>query len=338
MKSNIAQDDRVVISVVVPVYGCDGCIEELCARARLALMEIGVPFEILLVDDRSPDRSWEKIVAAHAHFTEVTGIRLSRNFGQHIAISAGLAAAKGEYAVVMDCDLQDPPERIVDLYDKIREGYDLVLARRVSRSHSIARVISAKAYFFLLGRLQKGSIDGSFGTFSILSRKVIDAFLRFSERERHYLFILRWLGFSAGIIEYDHNPRFAGKSSYSLSKLIRHAIGGIVFQSTDLLRWIVASGLVFSLIGVISSLYFIFSYLAYGSSPGWTSLFVAMLTCTGVILISLGVVGLYIAKIFDQVKERPLYAVDLVLEHIDNEGASVRHDPSIDVSGRALQR
>ncbi|NKK61366.1 glycosyltransferase [Rhizobium ruizarguesonis] len=317
MKSGIDPDGSVVISVVVPVYGCDGCIEELCARVRLALMDLHVPFEILLVDDRSPDQSWAKIVAAHEYFPEVTGIRLSRNFGQHIAISAGLAAARGEYAVVMDCDLQDPPERIPDLYAKIKEGYDFVLAKRVSRSHSAGRLIGAKAYFLLMERLQKGSFDSSFGTFSILSRKVINAFLRFSERERHYLFILGWLGFNAGTIEYDHNQRFAGKSSYSLSKLIRHAMDGIFFQSTDLLKWIVTTGLAFSLIGLISCLYVIISYFFYGSSPGWTSLFVAMLTCTGAILISLGVLGLYVGKIFDQVKERPLYEVDLVLEHVE---------------------
>ncbi|WP_431323475.1 glycosyltransferase family 2 protein [Rhizobium sp. YTU87027] len=304
------------ISVVIPVYGCDGCIEELCTRVRLALMGIGASFEIVLVDDGSPDQSWSKIVAAHEHFPEVKGIRLSRNFGQHIAISAGLAAATGNYAVVMDCDLQDPPERIPDLYAKIKEGFDIVLARRTTRSHSIGRVLGSKAYFFLMGRLSKGAFDSSLGTFSILSRKVINEFLRFNERERHYLFVLRWLGFSVGQIEYDHNERFAGRSSYSLSALIRHAFDGIFFQSTELLRWIVTAGLVFSFGGIASSLYFIISYFLHGSSPGWTSLFVMMLICTGAILVSLGVLGLYIGKIFDQVKERPLYSIDVVLERI----------------------
>ncbi|MDR9777572.1 glycosyltransferase family 2 protein [Rhizobium hidalgonense] len=307
----------VLLSVVVPVYGCDGCIEELCSRARLALIGMGVSFEILLVDDRSPDQSWSKIVAVYEHFPEVKGIRLSRNFGQHIAISAGLAAAKGDYAVVMDCDLQDPPERIPELYSKMQEGFDLVLAKRVSRSHSAGRVFGSKAYFLLMGRLSKGTFDGSFGSFSILSRKVINEFLRFNEKERHYLFVLRWLGFSIGTIEYNHNQRFAGKSSYSLSRLIQHALDGIFFQSTDLLKWIVTLGLAFSFVGIASSLYFIFSYFAHGSSPGWTSLFVAMLMCTGAILVSLGVLGLYVGKIFDQVKERPLYSVDVMLEHDD---------------------
>lgn len=303
-----------MISVVIPVYGCEGCIEELCTRLRLALMSLERPFEIVLVDDRSPDQSWAKIVAAHEHFPEVKGIRLSRNFGQHISISAGLAAAKGDYAIVMDCDLQDPPEEIPALYCKIQEGFDLVLAKRVTRAHSVGRVMSSKAYFFLLGRLSKNRIDSSFGSFSILSRKVIDEFLRFNERERHYLFVLRWLGFNVGTIEYDHKDRFSGRSSYSFSKLITHALDGMFFQSTDLLKWIVKSGLAFSFFGVVASLYFIYEYFARGSAPGWTSLFIVMLTCTGVILACLGVVGIYIGKIFDQVKGRPLYAVDMILE------------------------
>lgn len=307
--------DGIFMSVVVPVYGCEGCIEELCARLRLALMGMGVTFEIVLVDDRSPDRSWSKIVAACEHFPEVKGVRLSRNFGQHIAITAGLAAAKGDYAVVMDCDLQDPPERIPDLYGKIKEGFDLVLAKRVTRTHSVGRVVGSKAYFFFMRRLSKGNFDSSFGTFSILSRKVINEFLRFGEKERHYLFVLRWLGFNVGVIEYDHSERFAGKSSYSLPRLIKHAFEGLFFQSTDLLKWIVTAGLTFSAAGIFSSLYVVMSYLIRGSSPGWTSLIVLMLTCTGAILVSLGAVGLYIAKIFDQVKARPLYSVDVVMEH-----------------------
>jgi len=310
------ENDRsgVRISVVVPVYGCDGCIEELCARLRLALLSIRVSFEIVLVDDRSPDHSWSKIVAVHEHFPELRGIRLSRNFGQHIAITAGLASARGDYVVVMDCDLQDPPERIPELYEKIQEGFDLVLAKRVTRSHSLGRVLGSKAYFALMRRLSKGSFDSSFGTFSILSRKVVREFLRFGERERHYLFVLRWLGFEAGTIEYGHDKRFAGKSSYSLSRLIRHAFDGLFFQSTDLLKWIVTAGLGFSLVGMLSSIYVVLAYFLRGSSPGWTSLFVVILTCTGVILVSLGVVGLYIGKIFEQVKGRPLYSIDVILE------------------------
>ncbi|MDB4793613.1 glycosyltransferase family 2 protein, partial [Methylacidiphilales bacterium] len=245
---------------------------------------------------------------------EIKGIRLSRNFGQQIAISAGLSAVRGSCAVVMDCDLQDPPEVIDKMFTKLKEGCALVLARRVQRTHSWFRLVAAKAYFYLLSQLSGEKIDGSYGSFSMLSRKVIDAFLQFNEHDRHYLFILRWLGFEVGTIEYEHGARASGQSSYSLKHLLNHAIGGIVFQETVFLRWIVGMGLMFALLGAILASYFIYFYFAHGSVPGWTSVVVLLLVCTGVVLLSLGVVGLYVGKIFDQMKNRPLYVIDEVSE------------------------
>lgn len=302
------------ISVVVPVYGCDACLTQLVARLQRTLTALTPRFEIILVDDRSPDSSWPAIERLSAENEQVHGLRLSRNFGQHVAITAGLAAARGDYAVVMDCDLQDPPELIADLYARLREGYDLVLARRTARAHASARLVSARLYFALMSRLTEERIDGSYGTLSMLSRKVIDAFLQFSERERHYLFVLRWLGFHAGTIEYTHQQRTIGESSYTFSRLLRHALDGLFFQSTVLLRWIVTLGLAFAAIGLLLAVYFVLHYLTRGSVAGWTSVVVLLLTCTGVILTSLGVTGLYIGKIFEQTKQRPLYVVDRVLE------------------------
>jgi len=308
---------RPSISVAVPVYKCCGCLEQLCIRLDRVLKTLTDRYEIILVDDRSPDKAWEMIRSLQAAHPALRGIRLSRNFGQQVAITAGIAAAKGDLVVVMDCDLQDPPEMIVDLYEKLHEGYDLVVSRRIQRAHSPFRVLAAKAYFALLGRLSKERIDGSYGSFSLLTRKVVDAYLRFSERERHYIFVLRWLGFRMGSIDYEHRERAAGKSSYSLGALIRHAFDGIFFQSTALLRAIVALGLLFALAGMILAAYLIARQILVGSVPGWTSLAVLILTSTGVILISLGVVGLYIGKIFDQVKARPLYIIDTDSERTD---------------------
>ena len=302
------------ISVVVPVYGCAGCLGQLCERIIKSLSAITDNFEILLVDDRSPDDSWAVIREIQRHHCEVKGIRLSRNFGQHIAISAGLSVARGDYSVVMDCDLQDPPELIPELFAKIKEGYDLVMARRSERSHSKFRVLAAKAYFGLLSKLNEEEIDGSYGSFSILSRKVVNGFLAFNERERHFLFILRWLGFRVGSIEYAHQERTIGSSSYSLKRLLRHAVDGVFFQSTVFLRWIVSLGLLFAVFGMALALYFVFQYFAHGSVVGWTSLIVIILVCTGVILSSMGVIGLYVGKIFDQTKGRPLYVIDTILK------------------------
>jgi dolichol-phosphate mannosyltransferase len=299
------------MSVVVPAYGCVGCLETLCERLKSTLDAIASWHEIILVDDRSPDGTWEAIRDLRTRFPEVRGIRLSRNYGQHIAITVGLKAARGDVAVVMDCDLQDPPERIPDLLAELRRGHDLVLARRASRSHSRFRVVAAAWYFRLLSLVSARRIDGSYGTFSILSRKVIDAFLEFPERERHYLFILRWLGFDSGSIDYEHAQRSSGASSYTLRRLASHAFDGLFLQATHLLRWIVSAGLLFAFFGTMLAFYYIYRYMVDGAVAGWTSLVVLLLICTGVILTSLGVIGLYIGKIFDQTKGRPLYLVDV---------------------------
>lgn len=298
------------LSVVVPSYGCLGCLEELCARLDSVLRSLVSSFEIVIVDDRSPDNSWPLTASLASRYASVRGIRLSRNFGQQMAITAGLESARGQYVVVMDCDLQDPPERIPDLLAEIKKGYDLVLARRIERSHSAFRRASANLYFRIMRTLTGESVDGSYGTFSILSRKVVDAFLRFGERERHYLFILRWLGFRCGTIEYAHGDRYAGSSSYSLSRLIKHALGGVFFQTSVFLTWIIYAGLFFTALSFVGGCFFIYRHFVMTALPGWTSLFVAILFSTGLLLASIGTVGLYIARIFEIAKDRPMYVVD----------------------------
>lgn len=305
-------DDRPGISVVVPVYrGSPGVLEQLCTRLQVVLSQLTDRFEIILVDDRSPTDDWRWILALQHRHASVRGLRLSRNFGQHIAITAGMTVAKGDRIVVMDCDLQDPPELIADLTAKMEEGYDLVLARRATRSHSGLRILAARLYFRLMSLMTEEEIDGSYGCFCLLSRKVVDNFLQFSERERHFLFVLRWLGFRAGSVDYHHAARAEGRSSYSFGRLVKHAVDGMFFQSTALLRWIVALGLGFAGLGGLTALFLVAHFFAAGVTPGWTSLAVLLLIGMGVIVTSIGIVGLYIGKIFDQVKERPLYVVDV---------------------------
>jgi len=301
------------ISVIVPVYGCQPCLAELLARLDRTLRVLSPRFEIILVDDRSPDDAWRSIISLGATYSELRAIRLSRNFGQHVAITAGLAAARGDVAVVMDCDLQDPPELIAALHKKMTEGYDVVLGRRVSRTHSRFRVWSARAYFWILGQVAGEAFDGTYGCFSMLSRKVVDAFLLFTERERHYLFVLRWLGFKTGTIEYEHAQRVHGRSSYNLRRLVRHALDGLFFQTSAFLEWIVAVGLLFAVGGVTWALVLFVRYFFYDPPAGFTSLAVALLVSTGSILTSLGIVGLYIGKIFEHTKNRPIYVVDVTL-------------------------
>jgi glycosyltransferase involved in cell wall biosynthesis len=304
---------KPLISVVIPVYGCRACLVALCERLYTTLSAMVTSFEIIFVDDRSPDNAWEEIVLLKALYPSVVGVRLSRNFGQHIAIAAGLQTAQGEYVVVMDCDLQDPPELIPTMYAKLHEGFDLVLGRRVVRNHSKFRTTMAAGYFGMMSWISDYKIDGTEGSFSLLTRKVVDGYLQFSERERHYLFILRWLGFRQGVVDFTHQQRAAGKSSYSLGRLIRHALSGMFFQTTKFLEWIAIMGFMIAFGGFLMVGYLLYRYFVHGFLAGWASLFVLIIVSTGVILICLGVVGLYVARIFEQSKQRPLFVIDTVI-------------------------
>ena len=300
----------VELSVVVPVYGCADCLPELHRRLAATLDRAVASYEIVLVDDCARDGAWEVIGRLAANDQRVRGIRLSRNFGQHAAITAGLAECRGRCAVVMDCDLQDPPEEIPRLLEKARAGHDIVLARRRRKQHSPFRRAAASIYFRALGLVSRRRFDGEFGAFSLITRPVIDAFLRFRDRDRHYLFILYWLGYDAAAIDYEHAPRHSGASAYSLRALARHAFEGLVFQTTTLLRWIVYFGFLVSSAGALLAAYLLYMSFVATPPPGWTSLAVLILVIGGFIIMSTGVTGLYIGRIFEQVKDRPLYVID----------------------------
>ena len=303
-------ESAVELSVVVPVYGCEACLPELHRRLTDSLDWTGGSYELVFVDDCGPDRSWDVLERLAAEDPRVRAFKLSRNFGQHAAITAGLSQSRGRWTVVMDCDLQDPPEEIRRLHAKATEGYDIVLAKRMRKRTSLARRAAGRAYFALMNFFTGTSIDAGYGSFSIVSRKVVDAFLAFKERDRHYLFVLYWLGFDRASIEYEQAPRAAGRSAYDLRRLLAHALGGMFFQTTVLLRWVVYSGFLLALLGVGAAVYFTAARVAGNAYPGWTSLVVLLLVIGGLIIISTGVTGLYIGRVFSEVRERPLFVID----------------------------
>lgn len=302
------------LSVVVPVYRCEGCLRELHARLTSSVAGVDGGVEFIFVEDRSDDSSWDVLRELGSSDARVKAYRLSRNFGQHAAITAGLAQSSGRYVVVMDCDLQDPPEEIPRIYAKAREGYDIVFARRTRKPQSLPRRLFGRAYFRLLRAFTGSTLDGSYGSFSVISRKVVDAFLRLRDRDRHYLFILHWLGFETTSVEYVPAERFAGKSSYSARALIAHALDGVFFQTTVLLRWIVYLGFFFGALGGAGALYVLVLRLTHSAYPGWASIVVLLLVIGGFIIISTGVTGLYIGRVFDEVRRRPLYVIDEAYE------------------------
>ena len=303
----------VELSVVVPVYKCAECLGSLRDRLVRVLDSAVSSFELVFVDDRSPDDSWTVLRELAEADQRIRAVRLSRNFGQHAAITAGLAACRGSWVVVMDCDLQDPPEEIPRLLAKAGEGYDVVLSKRVGRKQAWFRRVAGRAYFRLRNFFMRMDMSTEYSSLSLLSRKVVNAFLDVGDRDRQYMLVVHWLGFARAEIEFEHGERMTGRSSYTTRQLIQVAIEGFFFETTILLRWIVYLGFTLALFGTLLASWFILAFFLFEPYAGWTSVAVLLLLIGGFIITSLGVTGLYIGKIFAQVKDRPLYVVDSVV-------------------------
>ena len=298
------------LSVVIPVYGCGDCLRALHERLDDAVRPLTASYEIIFVDDRSPDDSWSVLQEIARSSPSVRLLRLSRNFGQHAAITAGLAESRGRRVVVMDCDLQDRPEEIPRLWAEAEQGFDVVLSRRARRRQTPLRRASGHLYYRLRNVLVNSDMYTNYTNLSMISRKAVDSFLTLRDNDRQYLLIVQWLGFERAEIDVEPSERYAGRSAYSLSQLRRVAVDGMFFQSTALLRWVVYGGFWLAAAGVLLAAYTMVVFLLGRDVPDWTALPMAVLVLTGFIIISLGVTGLYVGKIFDQVKGRPLYVVD----------------------------
>jgi polyisoprenyl-phosphate glycosyltransferase len=305
----------VDISIVIPVYGCDSCLRPLYDRLKAQLNALGVSWELVFVNDGSPDEAWSVLTELARADPAVRAFQLSRNFGEEAALVAGLAKSDGRWTAVMDCDLQDLPEDIPRLYAKALEGYEIVFTTRKHRGHPRLRVAASKLYYRLVSRLLKTDIDPSYGNFSMVSRRVVDLVVSLRDRDRNYRMILLWLGLRQTAVEVENAPRHSGSSAYGLRTLAHHGVDGIFFQTETLLRWIVYMGITLAIGGMLLAGFFAGSRLTgHEDYPGWTSLAVLILLTTGVATISTGVAGLYVGKIFGQVKDRPLYVIEKSLD------------------------
>lgn len=297
------------LSVVVPAYGCVGTLRELHARLSAVLGDLVDRHEIIFVDDRGKQDQRPVLSEIAAGDPNVRIVRMARNYGQQIAITAGLAECRGDYAIVMDCDLQDPPEFIPQLWTSAQAGYDIVYASRRQGDPRMRKVVN-RLYFWMMSAVAGYSVDAAQGAFSIISRQAIDAYLRFGERERHYLFILRMLGFESTSITFERNERTIGKSSYTLSSLVKHALQGFFFNTTAPLLGVLWFGLISATGSLALGGYFVINALLGQPPEGFTSLIVIQLLIGGIVLTCIGTVGLYIARIFESTKSRPLYLID----------------------------
>ena len=287
-------------------------IDELVRRIVASVAPVTSDFEIILVDDRGPDNSWGRIEAAAAADPRVRGVRLSRNFGQHRAITAGLESARGEWVVVMDCDLQDRPEEIPKLLAHAQaEGYDLVFARRTNRQDTWLKRAFSRFFYAVLSYLTDTRQDPAIANFGVYHRKVVAAVLSMRESIRYFPTMVRWVGFRAGSLAVVHAERAEGTSSYNLRSLLYLALDIILAYSDKPLRLTVKAGLCISL-GAFALVAWTLWRFATGRIVvlGYTSVVVSVWFFAGLGLSVLGMLGLYIGKTFEQVKERPLYLVD----------------------------
>jgi len=302
--------NNIHISIVIPVYGCCESLNKLYDRLTTTLSKITDDFEIIMVNDDSPDDPWEKIVKLSTDDKRVKGIDLSRNFGQHYAITAGLDYAQGDWIIVMDCDLQDQPEEIIKLYEKAQEGYDVVFGRRINRQDSFFKRLSSTLFYKVFDYLTDSNIDNSISSFSIISSKVLGAMKMYREQNRSYGLFVNLLGFKRVDVDIEHAKREHKKSSYTLKKLINLAIDSIVSQSNKPLKLSIKFGFFISFLSLLYAIWLISMYVMFGVNvEGWTSVMVSIYFIGGLLFMNLGFIGLYIGKIFDETKARPLYII-----------------------------
>ena len=301
----------MLISIVIPVYQAEKILEELIARIKKAMEFARGNYHVVLVDDGSADASWRVIGNICSIEKNIKAIKLSRNFGQHHAITAGLDHCTGEWVVVMDCDLQDKPEEIERLYQKVQEGYEIVFARRIHRKDSFFKKLLSRIFYKIFSYLTGIKYDGKVGNFGIYSAKVIDTLKKMKEPLRAFSPMVRWVGFNKAFIDVEHGERYKGKSSYNYSKIITLASDIILSYSDKPLRLIVRTGFLISFISFLVGLYYLIQYLSGRILvSGYTSIIISIWFLGGLIILNLGVLGLYISKIFTGIKDRPLYIID----------------------------
>lgn len=299
------------ISVVSPVYKAESCVAELCRRIKLALEPLTSDYEIILVEDRSPDQSWSAIKEECLKDDRVFGIRLAKNFGQHRAITAGLDVASGDWVVVMDCDLQDPPEQIPLLYAKALEGNEIVVAEFEERQESAIRQKFSKTFWAALSWLAGIWFDPRVGNFRIMSKQVVENFRSYREQLRLLGGVTALMGFTTASIPVKREERFAGETSYSLSKLLGVAVDIAMAYSDKPLKISVVIGLLMAGLSItVGGIILLLGLMGKIAVPGWASVMVSLYLIGGLIIANLGIIGYYLGMTFHETKRRPLYIIE----------------------------
>ena len=302
-----APDD---IAVVIPVYMGKTVLRELCERLVATVTKITASFSIILVDDRSADNAWPLICELGQQDQRIRGIQLSRNFGQHHAVTAGIDHAVARWYVVMDCDLQDAPEDIPLLYAKASEGFDIVVGTRRKEGHGLIKRFASRLFYSAFNLLAGIKLDWSVGNYRIFSNRVADGFRQMREQMRFFPASLSLMGFEVSYLPLQHYSRQEGKSSYTLKKLVRLGMHAILVHSLRPLKIAAALGLFISSLSLLAGFGIAVGALFWGATvTGWPSLIVAVSIIGGIQIFVTGVVGIYVGKCFEEAKKRPLYFV-----------------------------
>jgi len=297
-------------SIVIPIYNEQETIPELLRRVTAVIDNLEHPAEVVFVDDGSKDATFQLLSEAHQRDPRIKIIRFSRNFGHQVAISAGIEHASGEAIMIMDGDLQDPPELLPEFLKKRSEGYDVVYAVRRKRKESVVKKLAYFMFYRLLQRIAAIEIPLDSGDFSLIDEKVADALRAMPERHRFVRGIRSWAGFRQIGLEYERDQRFGGEAKYTTAKLLRLALDGIFSFSYAPLRLASYIGLTIALISFVVALFYLLQKLLVGiDTKGWASTIIVILFLGGVQLLTVGIIGEYIGRIYDEVKQRPLYMI-----------------------------
>lgn len=298
-----------LLSLVVPAFNEEEAMEQSFERTYRAMSSIGYPFEIIYIDDGSRDRTWEIISRLAREHEEVKALRFSRNFGHQLAVTAGMDEAKGDAVIIMDADLQDPPEVIADMVKAWEQGADIAYGKRLHRKgETAAKKLTAWCYYRLLNFMSAYPIPLDTGDFRLLDKAVADEFKVLREHNRFLRGMSAWLGYNAVPVEYVREERCAGKTKYTLKKMLRLAADGIFGFSSrplTLIGWAGLAVLCIALLGLIATI----ACAAVTGVPGWLWAVCALVLLDGVMLCAMGVQGAYTQRIYDEVKGRPLYII-----------------------------
>jgi dolichol-phosphate mannosyltransferase len=302
----------IELTVIIPLYNEQEIIKELYGRLCASVSRITNSFELLFINDGSKDSSLNEVLEIANHDEHVKYINFSRNFGHQVAVSAGLDHCKGQAVVIIDGDLQDPPELIPELYAKYKEGFEVVYARRKKRKgETWLKLITAKLFYRLMKSITSIDIPLDVGDFRIIDRKIVDCLKQMPEQHKFLRGQIAWLGFRQTFVNYERDRRKAGKTGYPLGKMIRFALDGITAFSNSPLRLVTNLGVIISLFSLIVILYALYShFILHQTITGWTSLIISSMFIGGVQLLSIGIIGEYISRINTDVRKRPLYIVD----------------------------